>query len=203
MSITLPNPITRSALIAVLNKLLQQSPDGDAEAPGISFASDQTTGFVRNSDGSISIVIAGSIALTIGSGGLSPPLWQPWDPVIEFGGFSAGQITGTTTASYFLWGGVCFWWATVSLVFKGDSTGQATITGLPQVADGSGIFRAEVVSVTGIASNGLPINGVVQGNIITLYKGQNAGDVSQICTDADFENAASISLQGSFPVSNA
>ena len=98
---------------------------------------------------------------------------------------------------------MCFWWATVSLVFKGDSTGQATITGLPQMAVGNGLFKADVVSVTGIASTGLPITGVVQGNIITLYKGQNAGDVSQICTDVDFENAASISLQGSFPVSNA
>ncbi|MBB2155189.1 hypothetical protein HLH33_02505 [Gluconacetobacter diazotrophicus] len=202
MPVTLPNPVTRTALLSALNELLQQSPDGDAGAPGISFADDQTTGLIRNADSSISIVVAGNVVLTIGSGGLSPPVWQNWAPVLSFGGFSAGQLTGTTTAAYFVWGGVCFWWATISLVFKGDSTGQAAIAGLPVTAQGNGLFAAQVVSVTGIASNGAPITGVVQGNTITLYKGQNAGDPSQILTDADFENAASISLQGSFPVSN-
>jgi len=39
--------------------------------------------------------------------------------------------------------------------------------------------------------------------VITLFRGQNASDVSQILTDADLENAASVSIQGYFPVSYA
>lgn len=203
MTANLPNPVTRQALLDALNALMQQAPDGTSALPGIAFASDQTTGIIRNEDGSISFVIAGIVVLTIGTGGLAAPQWQPWTPVLELGGFSAGQIAGTTSASYYVWGGLCVWWATVSLVYKGDSTGQVTITGLPVTADGSGQYKADIVSCTGIASNGQPLTGVVQGNVITLFRGQNASDVSQILTDADLENAASVSIQGYFPVSYA
>ncbi|WP_336717549.1 right-handed parallel beta-helix repeat-containing protein [Asaia bogorensis] len=65
----LASPVTLPQLQNALDVLTQNAPDGSLSAPGVAFASDQTSGLCRNSDGSLSLVSKGASSLKIATDG--------------------------------------------------------------------------------------------------------------------------------------
>lgn len=126
--------------------------------------------------------------------------WQNFTPTVSFGGSNENQSSSGTIGGYRTNGNHCDWWVTFSMIFKGTSTGAMTMTGLPLPALGSALFGVNVVSATGINTDGKPLNALLSTDTVSFFKGQNTGEPASIVTDKDVENAASFSLTGWYQI---
>lgn len=71
MAANLTSIVNISQLDSALNNIYTSFPDGTTSNPGMSFQNDKTTGITRNSDGSMSLVVAGKNILTTSTSSLS------------------------------------------------------------------------------------------------------------------------------------
>jgi|GEM_PF-6528917 len=124
---------------------------------------------------------------------------QPWTPALTFGGQNTGIIYGASTAGYAQRGAMVEFWLQLRLISKGSSTGEALIQGLPLMCDGS-IEQPQLVVATGIASSNGSVVATVSGQTIRLYRQQDISDPSASLTDQDFEDAAVLTIKGSYPL---
>ncbi|MBM9400390.1 hypothetical protein JUN65_02120 [Gluconacetobacter azotocaptans] len=125
---------------------------------------------------------------------------EPWQPTLLFGGANVGQILGDGPAYYVLDRGFCELWCSIRLIYKGSSTGQATIGNLPAPAMGGFEFPAIVGGAMGIAAGGAIAAATVLNGGVMLYRGQATGDPLSVASDLDFENAAVLNLYVRYPV---
>lgn len=131
------------------------------------------------------------------------PDWVPFAPSLLFGGSNAGQLNSGQTGGYRVVGNHCNWWVTCNLIFAGSGSGQMTMTGLPVPAAAGALFKADVVSATGLNTNGGAVNAVLSGTVVSFYKNQDTGNLSNAIMNTDVENAASISLSGWYQIEDA
>ncbi|KXV72204.1 hypothetical protein AD952_05690 [Acetobacter cerevisiae] len=139
-----------------------------------------------------------SAAITTIQAAVINPSWSSFSPQLLFGGGNAGQMLSCPTASYLTLGNIVHLWMQCSLIYKGTSTGYSTISGVPFNAVGQAPFSMDIRS-TGIASDGTQVTASIQADTITIYKSINNSGSKSVATDADFENAASFTIDGWYP----
>jgi len=125
--------------------------------------------------------------------------WVPWTPALLLGNGNDGMqvsypVAGYTTRANMLW-----FWLSVRLTYKGTSSGPVTIKGLPNPSVGNFSFPV-TLRTTGMATDGTPATAEVTNGLITLFHGSNTNDPSNVATDADLENAATLDISGWYPI---
>ncbi|MBE1723181.1 hypothetical protein [Bombella apis] len=128
------------------------------------------------------------------------PDWQEWAPSLLFGAASTGQEMSTRPGGYRVLGNHCDWWITASLTARGTAEGVMTLTGPPPPPLGNARFGVTVVSTTGVNTDGRGLTAVLNGGVISFFKGQDTGEPANAVTDRDVEDAASISLSGWYQI---
>ncbi|MBM9401536.1 hypothetical protein JUN65_08045 [Gluconacetobacter azotocaptans] len=173
---------------------LNQVQQGKADVVGAQTLRQVLTSASIDNTSSIGGVLVSAILDLLGDG-----VWQPWQPMLLFGGANIGMQAENAVAGYLRRGNTIYLWASVRLSNKGASTGSVTIAGLPAVAVGGFSFPLNL-NASGLASDGSSNAATVLGNIINIYRGNATSDPSNVATDADLEASAVLNLCGWYPI---
>lgn len=125
--------------------------------------------------------------------------WQPWTPSLMLGAGNAGMSVSYPNAGFTTRANLLWFWVSVRLTYKGSSAGPVTISGLPHPSVGNFAFPVNV-RTTGVATDGAAASAYVTNGLITLFRGAATNDQSNVATDADLENAATIDISGWYPI---
>lgn len=130
-----------------------------------------------------------------------------WVPVLRFGGGTTGITYAVQIGSYVRLGDTVHIWGTIELSAKGSSTGAATISGLPFVAETlAGMVWS--VGAAGKVLNMSAMRGTVSlsvasgASILDLWEEGNGGDGqladSNAVADNRFTNTSKLYFNGSY-----
>lgn len=129
-----------------------------------------------------------------------PPITGSWTPSLNFGGSSTGITYVTQQGFYSQIENLVFISMTIGLSNKGSSTGVVTITGLPVSAGSNDPVFTYPVYTNQITYTGTSIVAYQNSNMIELFSTQSTTGVVTQLTDANFVNASTLILSGSYLV---
>ena len=125
-----------------------------------------------------------------------------WTPVFAFGGASANQTYGAAIGAYTKVGNLVTVSAYLVLIAKGDSTGNATITGFPFASGNIGARRTAGVIGGIVAITFADVPNLVMwenSSTIEILETTNAGNTAAL-TNADFANNSGLKISVSYRV---
>lgn len=126
--------------------------------------------------------------------GSKPTLFTP---ALLFGGESSGMEVSYPTCSYVATGMTVTFILQISLIYKGASTGSASISGLPYPCMGGVSYPVNILA-TGVNTDGNTIAAAIQANRIVLMKTPSISGSYDLVSDTDVENAATFTISGTY-----
>lgn len=126
--------------------------------------------------------------------GSKPTLFTP---ALLFGGESSGMEVSYPTCSYVATGSNVAFILQISLIYKGASTGSASISGLPYPCIGGVSYPVNILA-TGVNTDGNTIAAAIQADRIVLMKTPSSSGSYDLVSDTDVENAATFTISGTY-----